>query len=542
MFMVFTLIKKGRSAFFSEQQSILSAATVIGAMYGVSALLGFVKNRMLAHYFGDSNELGIYFAADLIPSFIYTMIIMGAMSAAFIPVFKRKYKNDKDDSWLMASSVLNFLLLLFLAFAIFVLIFAPGIAQLFVANQSSLLPSEIQLMANLMRVMIFAQILLILSSVFTGILESFNRFIVSAFAPIAYNIGIIIVTALLFDRCGIYAPAIGMVVGSILHAASQIPFIKELGYNYIPIINWRDKGFREIIKLSIPRMIGNAAPQLLRLVFTNLALFISAPSMVVWRFASDLQIVPVRLFGISIGRAALPFLTDSVKEGDVEEFKGLLVRTITQTLFFMLPIAVLLFILKVPLVRLAFGAKTYSWGATIMTAYTLAFFSISIAIQAVINILVKAFFALKDTRTPVISSFVTVVSNSILAIYFVYVLHWGVWSLGLAYSVGSFVDFSLLYIFLQKKIGCIKVLGNELNKIIVSTLIMGVALYIPIHMLDEVVIDTTRTLGLIILTGIVSVIGLITYVLLAYAFKIEEFNLLVVSVGTILKRFRRKIF
>jgi len=537
--MVASLIQKGKKAIYSEQQSILSAASVIAFMYAIAALLGFIKNRLLAHYFGDSTELGVFFAADVIPSFIYTMIVAGAMSAAFIPVFKRKKKQNKQLAWEMTSSVLNSLLLVFSFFAILIFIFAKPIASQIIAGQSTLPDADLTLMSQLIRVMMGAQIVLIFSSVLTGLLESFNRFIISAFAPVVYNLGIIISIVFLYQYIGIYAPAVGMVVGSLFHVSIQIPFVKRLGYKYKPIINFKDKAFKEIIRLTIPRVIGNAAPQTLKFVFTNLVLFISAPSMVVWKFASDLQLLPIRLFGTSISRAALPFLTDAVKENDIKDFKILLVKTITQTMFFIFPISILIFVLKVPLVRLAVGSKLFSWGATIMTAYTLAFFSISVAVQAITNVLIKAFYALKDTRTPVLMSFLTVAISSVLGVYFVKYLGWGVWSLAFAYSIGSFFEFITLYLLLQKKIGQIPVLGNQLNRIIIATLLMGVAVYIPIKLLDEVVIDTTRTIGLLTLTGFVSALGIITYFYLSKLLMIDEFKLIVDTGKRILKSFRR---
>lgn len=537
--MVSKLIQKGRKAIYSEQQSILSAASVIAFMYAIAAFLGFVKNRLLAYYFGDSTELGVFFAADVIPSFIYTMVVVGAMSAAFIPVFKRTHKKNVEESWEMTSSVLNTLMLVFIIFAVLLFIFAKPIATQLIAGQSSLSNKDLLLMSQLMRVMTGAQVVLILSSVLAGLLESFNRFVVSAFAPVVYNLGIIFSTIILVPYIGIYAPAVGMIIGAFFHVLVQVPFVKELGYRYKPVINWKDKSFKEVIRLTIPRAVGNAAPQTLRFVFTNLVLFISAPSMVVWKFANDLQLVPIRLFGTSISRAALPFLSDAIKENDIRDFKNLLVKTITQTMFFMFPVSVLIFVLKIPLVRLAVGTKIFSWGATIMTAYTLAFFSISIAVQAISNILIRAYYALKDTKTPVYMSFVTVAISSVFAIYFVKFLGWGVWSLAFAYSIGSFAEFVLLYLLLQKKIGRISILGQQLNRIIIATILMGVAVYTPIKLLDEVVIDTTRTIGLITLTSLVSALGAFTYLSLSWFLKIEEFKLVLDTSKKLVKIFRR---
>lgn len=540
--MVMRFIRTGTRVFTSEQHTILSAATVIGFIFCISAFLGFIKNRLLSGFFGDSAELGVYFAADAIPNLIFSLLVSGALSAAFIPVFTRYHKKNPSEAWDVTSSVLNVSLVIFLIFTTIVILSADFIAREIIARNSDLSAADLKLLADLMRIMMVAQIILIFSSFFTSILQSFNKFVVPALAPVAYNVGIIIFILIFVKPLGIYAPAYGMVFGAFLHMFTQIPLIRATGYKFSFFVDIREKGVREVYKLMVPRTIGQAAQKFLGPLYTNLALFISAPSNVILTFATDIQSLPVKVFGVSIGQAALPILANAIREdGDLEEFKSLLLKTLQQIVFFVLPLSILIFVLRVPLVRLAVGASKYSWEATVMTSYSLGFFSISLVAQSVIMILARAFYALRDTKTPLFISTIAILINAILAVWFVRHLNLGVWSLALAYTIGSYINFALLFFFLLKKIG-----GTELkdflfhiNRIGIASFITGVALYLPFRAMDELVFDTTRTPGLIVLTATVSVIGFVTYVFFAWLLKIRDLELIVYTFGVIKKKLIR---
>lgn len=527
--MVMRLIQKGSKAFTSQQHTILSAATVIAVIYLFSAFLGFIRNRLLSGYFGDSVELGIYFAADDIPSLIFSLIVSGALSAAFIPAFTKLYKSSEKEGWNLTSNLMNISLLAFLVIGIFIMFGAKVISKEIIARDSLLTEDDLVLMASIMRVMMLAQIILICSSFFTSVLQSFKRFVIPSLAPVFYNIGIIIFILLFINRLGVFAPAWGMVFGAILHMAVQFIAVKKLGFSYSITFNFKDKVVRSVYRLMAPRAFGQAAQKFLNPLYTNLALFISAPSNVILTFATDIQMLPVRIFGMSIGQAALPILANAYKEEDTKEFSDLLLKTIRQIVFFVLPISILMFILRVPLVRLTIGARKYSWEATVMTAYTLGFYCVSLVAQSLILVLARAFFAMHDTKTPLKISLLAIFVNAFSAILFIRYLHLGVWSLGLAYALGSLVDATLLFYYLSLRLKNLELAGfiNAINKITLASVIMGVALYIPYRALDVLIFDTTRTIGLILLTGIVSLIGFVAFMFCAWILKIEELRLII---------------
>lgn len=530
--MVMRIIQKGSKAFTSQQHTILSAATVIAAIYLFSAFLGFIRNRLLSGFFGDSVELGIYFAADDIPSLIFSLIVSGALSAAFIPAFTKSYKQSENDGWYLTSSIMNISLVAFLIIGVFIMFGAKTIAQEVIARDSSLSEENLVLMASIMRVMMLAQIILICSSFFTSVLQSFKRFVIPSLAPVFYNIGIIIFILLFINRLGVFAPAWGMVFGAILHMSVQLIAVRKLGFKYSFNFDIKSSLVRSVYKLMAPRAIGQAAQKFLNPLYTNLALFISAPSNVILTFATDIQMLPVRIFGMSIGQAALPILANAYKEEDTKEFSDLLLKTIRQIIFFVLPVSILMFILRVPLVRLTIGARKYSWEATVMTAYTLGFYCISLVAQSLILVLARAFFAMHDTKTPLKVSLVAILVNAFTAILFVRYMGLGVWSLGLSYALGSLVDAILLFYYLSIRLKNLEMAAfiNSINRITLASLIMGLALYIPYRAFDVLIFDTTRTVGLILLTGIVSLIGFITFMFCAWLFKIEEFNLIIETI------------
>ncbi len=510
----------------SKQETILAAATVIGFIYCISAALGFVRNRLLSGYFGDSTELGLYFAADDIPNLIFSFIVSGALSTSFIPVFNKYYKENQEESWKVTTTIVNISLVAFLLFFVIIFLFSDFIVGQIMARNSQLSPDELRLYASLLEILMIAQLGFILSSFYTSILQSFNHFIVPAMAPVMLNVGVIIFLVLFYSSWGIYAPAWGTVFGAFLHMVIQMPMAKALGFKYKLTWNLKHKGVSDFYKMMVPRTLGQTAQKLIIPLYTNLALYISGASNVILTFADDLQSVPVRIFGMSIGQAALPIFSGSYNEKDPSAFRKLLSKTLYQVIFFVLPMSVLVFILRVPLVRLAFGARKFSWDATVMTAYTLAFFSIAIVTQALILILARGFYTLCDTKTPFKITTVTIVINAILAITFVKYLELGVWSLAFAFAISNLISTAFMFRSLVKKIKGFDLYDflYKVNRIALASYIMGIMLYVPLKIFDKFVFDTTRTFDLFLLTGVVSVIGLVTYVALVKFFKLKELD------------------
>ena len=525
----------------SKQETILTAAGVIASIFVVSAVLGFIRNRLYSTYFGDSNELGVFFAADDIPTIAFSLIISGALSTSFIPVFNKYYKKDQLLSWSLVSNAINISLALFLALFALIFSFSDTLVVHVVAKNSNLTPDDLRLFASLLRILMLAQIGFIISSFYTSVLQSFNHFVIPALAPVMLNLGVIIFMVAFYEPLGIYAPAWGTVFGSILHMLIQVPYIKDKGFKYSFIFNFKDPGVREVYKLMLPRTLAQTTQKLVIPLYTNLALYISGSANVILTFADDIQNVPVRIFGISIGQAALPIFASVYNEDDKTPFKTLVVKTLYQVVFFILPVSVLIFILKVPLVRLAVGASKYPWEATVMTAYTLAFFSISFIAQALVLVISRAFYTMYDTKTPFKVSLISIFINSVLAVFFVRYLGLGVWSLALAFTISSYVNLTLLLVYLYKEVEKLDDLYDllyKINRISIASLMMGITLYIPMKVFDQFVFDTTKTIDLIILTMVVSFMGIAAFIFIVKLFKLKELEYL----NTVLLKLKGKIY
>lgn len=517
------MVNSIKNILFKKEESILNAGFIIGASLLASAALGLLRDRLFSHYFGAEpyfSQLGLYFAADRIPSFIFNILVVGTLTTAFIPVFTKYVKRGNGYAWDLASNTLNSVLLVFLLLSILIFAFSKTISQyLGLGSLSSL---ELTFMSSLLRIMILSQLILVLSSFFISIFQSFKRFLVPSLAPVLYNLGIILFTVLFFDSLGVFAPAWGMVAGSFMHFFVLAIFSRGLGFKYSLVLKFGDKGLREIFTLMLPRTLSLAANQISLLVDTSLAFLIGASSLVVFNFAQHLQNVPVNFFGAAFSQAAFPVL--SALSDKKREFSKTLESTIKQITFFVLPISILFIILRIPLVRLIFGAAKFSWDATISTSYTVAFFGVSMVFQSLVYLLNKAFYSLRDTKTPVKISIISIALNIVLAVLFIMYLNFGIWSLSLAFSVSSFINFILLYTFLGRRIQNLFDLSflSDLSKIGWVSMFTAVFLYIPMKILDEVVFDTTRTFNLILLTAVVFIFGFIAYILLSRAFDIKE--------------------
>lgn len=488
-----------------------------------SKFLGLIRDRLLVHNF-DTSTASIYFAAFKLPDLLFQLLIFGAISVAFIPVFtEHLQRKGGEEAFKFASNLLNLSLLVFglaslVAFFLIPflnLFFAPG----FTGHQKVLTD-------QLTRLIMISQWILVIGSFFIAVAQSYQRFIIPALAPLFYNIGIIAGIVLLSPIFGIAGPAMGAIIGSLLHMLVQIPLIRSLRFKYSLSFNIFDKGVGEVFKLMSMRNIGLIVEQINDVVGFALATLISLASPTLLTFAHHLQTVPIGLFGATIAQAALPVLSREQAQSERESFKVTLLTTLHQILFLTLPAAAILIVLRIPVVRLVFGASQFNWTDTVLTGRTVALFSLGLTAQSVILLLVRGFYALKDTKTPVIVSIISVFFNITLSMILVRVFNWDVWSLGLSYAVSINIALLLLIFFLNRKIGGFdrKSLFNPALKMILASLVAAAALYIPMKALDQLVFDTTRTVNLIILTGIASFVGISIYIFLVWFMKVRELH------------------
>lgn len=533
--MVKLFAKRAVILFQKKQTSIFSAAVVIMATVAASRLLGLIRDRMLAGRF-TADELGIYFAAFRLPNLIFELLVMGALSTAFIPVISGLIaKNKEQEAFHVASSVINIGILAFLIVATILFIFSRTVAKIIAPGFND---EELSRLVIFTRIMLFGQVLpLLIGNFLTGILQSYKLFIVPALAPVIYNIGIIGAIIFLTPTLGLYAPVWGVVIGAILFLIIQTPLVYSVGYRYQVTADYKNKDVRTVGKLMLPRTFGMAVSQIDTTVDLILASLLGARNVTIFNFAQHLQLVPIGLFGIPIATAALPSLSASNMNKSKNEFSNLLINSFNQILFLVLPASVILIVLRIPLVRLVFGAERFDWPATVITGQTLAAFSISLAAQSIVHLLTRAFYAQHDSKTPVVIGIVSIITNTLLSIIFITLLKLPVWGLGLSASIASIINAFLLMIILYKKLGTINV--NKflipLLKMGITTILTGVSLYIPMKLLDQLIFDTTRTINLIMLTAVATTIGLLVYIFISWVLALEEVALFIVFAKKLVK-------
>jgi len=517
--MVQSFINRSKKFLQTEHKSILSAAFVIGASYLASAMLGLVRNHLLAGRFfgGLEGDLDVYFAAFVLPDTIFQLLVVGAVSAAFIPIFQEHLDKNKEEARYLSNAALTTIGSILTFLTIFLIIFARPVAGL-MAHYS---PEKLDLMANLIRIMSLAQLLFTLSAFLTGILQAQRRFLIPAIAPLLYNIGTIIGIYFFSASLGIYSAALGVVFGAFLHVVIQIPLVKHLGFSPKLIFKPKHPGVVAMLRLMPPRALALGLDQIERWVAVNLTSLLTAGSLSIFNFARQLYALPISLFGVSLSQASFPALSDEAGKNDLVKFREILGKSLSQIFFFALPASVLVLVLRIPLVRLAFGARSFPWEATLLTARALAFLSISIAPLSVTQVLTRAFHALKDTRRPLYVGAVTMVIFTISASIFGSKNSYGVLGITAAMMVSNFLDFIFLYILLRRRIGPIHITWR-LTKMVIASTATALALWGPMRLLDRYVFDTTRTLPLIGLTLIVSSVGFLVYLIFCKILRIEE--------------------
>ena len=396
---------------------------------------------------------------------------------------------------------------------------APVIAPGIIAKD----PNTQAQIARLLRIMVFAQLFFVISIFLTGILQSFQRFLMPAIASVFYNVGIIISIIFLAPVMGIYAPAVGMIIGALLHLVIQLPLALSLGFKFKFNLDFKDRDVVETFSLMWPRTISLGILRISDIINIALASIAASGSIVALNFAQVLMLVPISLFAGSLAQASLPSLSIEFNAKRYEQFKKIFVNSFHQILFLILPAAAILAILRIPAVRLVFGAREFPWEITVLTGRTLIAFSIGIAAQAIGLLLLRGFHAIRDSITPVKVNVASVGISITLSLYFILVLKLSIIYLAFSYSIGNILNALILLYLLDKKVHFgKKELLLPVAKMLFISLLTAISLYIPMKLLDQLVFDTTRTIGLILLTSVATLVGLSVYIFLSWLLKIPE--------------------
>ena len=533
------IIDRGKKLLTGPQDSVLSAATLIMIMVVASRVLGLVRQRVLAHFFTPS-ELSLFFAAFRLPDLIFEILVFGTFSSAFIPVFTKSLGKGEKKAWDIASTIVNLGIIIFLILSLslgfgadkFYTILAPGFAS---ADQ--------QKVAGLARILFAAQGFFVVSYVLTAVLESLRRFLIPALAPLFYNLGIILGTLLLSSKLGLFAPVVGVVIGASSHFLIQLPFAMKLGFRFRPKIEINDE-VKRIGKLALPRLVETSFLQISKSAELLFASLISIPAYTYYTFGNTLQLLPVGLFGTSIAKAALPTLARQTD--NLLEFRKTILDALYQMAFLILPVSTALIVLRIPIIRLIYGTDIFGWDATVQTGYVVSAFAVGIIFQAGAAVLARGFYALHDTKTPVVISVISIFITLIADYLFIRVIKSDIWGLALAFTIGSTFQAILLFYLINKRIDNFSFkLFFPFIKAFFAAFISGGFMYFILKFFDrsvwvkqlsflgkldiiqnlpfeKFVLDTRYTVNLLALTFFVLFSGAVIYLGLSFAFGSKE--------------------
>lgn len=430
---------------------------VLAAASFLSRFIGIFRERIFASQFGTGDLVDAYVAAFRLPDLLYMLLVMGALSAGFIPVFSSLWQKDKERAWKLVSTALNVLGIVLIVVSLVLIVFAPAITAVIVPGFS---PEKMDLTTRLMRVIFVSPIILGLSAIVSGVLQSLHYFVIYALTPILYNLGIIAGAVFLVPAYGPMGLAYGVIIGALLHLFVQLPALWRAGFRWTRQIDWRMKELHQILRIMVPRAIGLGATQLTIIVLTSFASTVSVGALAIFHYANNLQSFPVGIIGVSFAIAAFPTLSAFAAKGDIESFVAHLSATLRQIIFFMVLLTVYFLLLRAQITRVVLGAGAFDWNATIATGDALALFSLSLVAQAVLPLLQRAFYALHDARTPLYAALVGVAATIALAYTLVTQTTLGIAGIALAFSLGVTVQVIVLWYLLRRQVGSLREEGS----------------------------------------------------------------------------------
>ncbi len=513
-----------KNLFLSKQRTIISSTLIVASTIIMSRLFGFLRYRVLAGYFGKE-ELDIFFASFRIPDMVFELLITGALTTSFVPIFI-KYQKNKDELDLNISSIMNLTTGILLGLVVILYFTADWIIPLITPGFTG---AKIDSVVLYSKMLLLGQLpFLVFSNILTGLGQANKTFIISSIAPVIYNIVIIIVTIMFSQQLHLMAPVVGVIIGSAVMFLIQLPLFFSSSFSYKPILRIT-KGLKEFYRLVIPRVVTVAVAQIDATVDLTLTTLLAPGSYTIFYLAQHLQLLPVSIIGISFGQASLPYLTEVYQDKRHDEFRRIITESLLSLLFLTIPIASFFIFARTPLVRMFFGGEKFDWAATVQTAVMLSWFALAIPAHSLYYFITRCFYAFLDSKTPFYASLVSIALNIILSLIFIFGFGYPVWSLGLAFVISITVNVWILLYKLIKKINGLDnlIFLTELVKIVFVTFLASFFAYWFMKILDGLVLDTSRTINIVFLLLIVGTTYLVLYFFLAWSFGVKESSMIV---------------
>jgi len=471
-------------------RQVARAASLVMALFVASRAMGLLREMVIAHQFGTSAELDAYLAAFRLPDLFFALMAGGALGSALIPVYASYLaRGDESGGWHLASAIINWVLLVLSVAGLLAALAAPALVAHIIAPGFS--PAQQALTVELMRWMLASTIVFGASGVVMAILNARQHFLLPALAPIIYNAGIIAGAWFLGPTMGVRGAVVGVFVGAAGHLLLQLPGLRRQGMRYTVQLSPHDPGVREVGRLMAPRALGQAAVELNYLVNVILASRLSAGSLSALNYGRLLMLLPQGVIAQSVAIAAFPTFSTLAARGQRDELRHILVTILRSVLYFTLPAALGLIWLREPLVSTILERGAFNAQSTQATAWALMFYALGLVGHAVVEIITRAFYALHDTRTPVVVGISAMLTNIALSLALVPVFEALDWlpfgGLALANSVATTGEMIVLIFVIGKRLGGLegRRLANALWRMGVACLVMLAVLTITAEALSE---------------------------------------------------------
>jgi putative peptidoglycan lipid II flippase len=510
-------------------RSLTKSAGFISAATMASRLLGLVRDQIIGHFFGTGVVNDAFVVATRIPTLLRDLFAEGAMSAAFVPTITRYLTRDgKPAAFRLASNVLNALAIVTGILVVLGIVFARPLVWLFTKESFRDIPGAMPLAVQLTRANMPFLLLIAIAAALMGVLNSMRRFFAPSIAPAMYNIAFILCAAIgvpVFRAIGvqpIMALSCGMLVGGLAQILTQLPALRSEGYRHDWRLDPKDPGLGEVLLLMGPGSLGVAAAQINILVSTVLATDIvgGASSL---SFAFRFMYMPVGIFGVAIATAAIPDLAKHAALGSHDDMRKTLSWGMRLMLALSVPATIGLMVLALPITQLIFEHGNFTADSSAMVSQALFYYAPGIVGYSLVKILSPSFYSLKDARTPVVVSVVTVLANAILNVVFYKAI--GLRGLPLGTSIAATINAGLLFVLLSRRIGSLDsahILGVFARLLIASGL-MGAAAYGADAGLHHLLPHVSFVTKLIRVGGGITA-GVATLIVAAHLLHIDEFR------------------
>lgn len=505
----------------------LAAALLAGSML-LSSILGLVRDHMLNNSYYDTYPVGIdaYTVAFTIPDFMFFILVSGALSVTFIPVFNQRLASgNKKSAWELSTSMVNFMALITLVASILIIIFAEPLVKYVVGP--GLDESGRGLAVSMMRVIAVNPFLFAIATVISSMQQAVGRFAFYALAPTIYNIGIIIgllwftgginIFGWQIFEGGIMGVALGVALGSVLQLLVSAIGLLGLGFDYRFKIYWKNKGFRRVLFLLPARSFDQGADYLNSIVEMNLASRMASGTVRAFQQAMTLHMVPVTLIGVAISTAAFPKMTERLSQGRPDLFKKELQGVLRVIIWLALPVAAISFFGR------GYIVSFIKSGGDALMAGLLGALVVAILFRSVYHIAARSFYAQQDTKTPLYISFFAISLNIALAVWFTMSLDMGAYGLAWAQSIVAMVEVVILFIVMARRIPGLfdATFAHAVMRMIIATVITGIIAYASVQFLQFQNTDQGIQTTLPKFVAI-SIISLSTYVWLSRRFGLSE--------------------